>query len=463
MAGSSKSLEWKCEKGHIWQSIPVSRVRQETGCLVCLGKQVHKGFNDLATTHPEIAVQANGWDPTLVIAGSNKKLPWKCELGHIWDAQPNDRTGAKSGCPVCANSRVEIGYNDLATTHPEIAAQVFEWDPRTVVAGSNKSKLWKCKFGHIWKSQVISRTSQKTGCLVCANKQVQIGFNDLATTHPNIAEEASGWNPTNVIAGSERRLAWKCKLGHSYKSTVKSRAISGTSCPICSGNQVLRGFNDLTTTHPDLAIQAVGWNSDDYISGSHPRKLWRCDLGHEWFAQIKSRALTGNNCPICGNFQVLPGFNDLATTHPELSQQAFNWDPTTVVSGSSQKRKWICPIMHTWTASINSRTNQSNGGGSGCPSCAVTGFDPNKDGYFYFLEHLNWEMYQIGITNHPGDRLKSHNKLGWDALELRGPMDGHLTQQWETAILRMLKAKGADLSNDKVAGKFDGYSEAWSK
>jgi hypothetical protein len=42
-------------------------------------------------------------------------------------------------------------------------------------------------------------------------------------------------------------------------------------------------------------------------------------------------------------------------------------------------------------------------------------------------------------------------------------MDGHLTQQWETAILRMLKAKGADLANASVAGKYSGYSEAWSK
>jgi len=37
------------------------------------------------------------------------------------------------------------------------------------------------------------------------------------------------------------------------------------------------------------------------------------------------------------------------------------------------------------------------------------------------------------------------------------------TQQWEIAILQMLKAKGADLSNGKIAGKSDGYSEAWSK
>jgi hypothetical protein len=72
-------------------------------------------------------------------------------------------------------------------------------------------------------------------------------------------------------------------------------------------------------------------------------------------------------------------------------------------------------------------------------------------------------MFQIGITNTPEDRLKDHSKLGWEVLEVRGPMDGHLTQQWETAILRMLKARGADLANSKIAGKFDGYSEAWSK
>jgi hypothetical protein len=85
------------------------------------------------------------------------------------------------------------------------------------------------------------------------------------------------------------------------------------------------------------------------------------------------------------------------------------------------------------------------------------------DGFLYFLLHEEWEMFQIGITNYPDDRLANHKRLGWRELEIRGPMDGHLTQQWETAILRMLKARGADLSNEKIAGKFDGYSEAWSK
>ena len=38
-------------------------------------------------------------------------------------------------------------------------------------------------------------------------------------------------------------------------------------------------------------------------------------------------------------------------------------------------------------------------------------------------------------------------------------MEGYLTQQWETVILCMLKSKGADLSNEKIVGKFDAYSE----
>ena len=138
----------------------------------------------------------------------------------------------------------------------------------------------------------------------------------------------------------------------------------------------------------------------------------------------------------------------------ELSNETL---PTTVLAGNNKKAEWICESGHIWKSSIVSRAS-----GIGCPTCSKTGFDPNKDGYLYFLVHKEWEMFQIGITNVPDDRLNSHRKLGWEVLEIRGPMDGHLTQNWETSILRMLKASGADLSNSKIAGKFDGYSEAWS-
>jgi hypothetical protein len=138
--------------------------------------------------------------------------------------------------------------------------------------------------------------------------------------------------------------------------------------------------------------------------------------------------------------------------------EADGWDPKTIITGHS-KKKWRCANGHKWASDVLSRTQRN----IGCPSCAKYGFDPNKDGFLYFLRHPNWEMLQIGITNTHDHRLNDHKKLGWEILEIRGPMDGHLTQEWETAILRMLKARGADLGNASIAGKYSGYSEAWSK
>ena len=33
----------------------------------------NQGVNDLATLHPEVAAEADGWDPSTVTSGSNKK------------------------------------------------------------------------------------------------------------------------------------------------------------------------------------------------------------------------------------------------------------------------------------------------------------------------------------------------------------------------------------------------------
>jgi hypothetical protein len=76
--------------------------------------------------------------------------------------------------------------------------------------------------------------------------------------------------------------------------------------------------------------------------------------------------------------------------------------------------------------------------------------------------HPKWEMYQIGITNHPENRLKSHKRNGFELLQLRGPIDGQTAQELETAMLRFLKSQKADLSPAHIAGKFDGYSESWT-
>jgi hypothetical protein len=214
----------------------------------------------------------------------------------------------------------------------------------------------------------------------------------------------------------------------------------------------------LSKTHPKLAKEADGWDPSVVTFGARGKFKWVCQNNHKFESLLSLRVQKETNCPYCANKKVFKSFNDLATTHPDLAKEADNWDPTTVTYGNETKKWWRCSDGHRFQQPPNARTQ-----GRGCPTCAKSGFDPNKKAYLYFLSHSIWEMYQIGITNSLDERIDKHRRKGWEVIEIRGSMEGYLTQQWETAILRMLKAKGADLANAKIAGKFDGYSEAWSK
>jgi len=461
-AGSNKTRRWKCSFGHQWESSPNSRCSKfkVTGCPICSGHRIEIGFNDLATTHPVIASQAIQLDTTTVSAGSRKVVKWKCQLGHTFESSVSARTSGRVNCGFCSGKKVLKGFNDLATKHPELAEQSFEWNPSEYTAGSGAKVTWICPQEHKWIASINSRTANKSGCPVCVNQKTLFGFNDLLTLRPDLALEANGWDPSKVTTGTGKKLEWKCSLGHIWVATPKSRTGElQTGCPVCKNKKLLRGFNDLEAMDPELAKEAFDWDPSYFIAGSAKKMFWKCSIGHIWSAKISQRFNQRTGCPICAGQTLLGGFNDLATTHPDMSKEAFGWDPKLYSPGAAIKKEWICPNNHKWKALISNRARL----GSSCPTCANAGFDPNKEGYLYFLINNEWEMFQIGITNVPKNRLTRHKNLGWELLELRGPMDGHLTQQWETAMLRMLKAKGADLSNANVAGKFDGYSEAWSK
>ena len=49
--------------------------------------------------------------------GSTKKVLWKCNLGHIYEAAPNHRTSSNTGCPYCANKKILKGYNDVVSLY----------------------------------------------------------------------------------------------------------------------------------------------------------------------------------------------------------------------------------------------------------------------------------------------------------------------------------------------------------
>jgi len=460
--GHDKKKPWICAQGHKWNAAPYSRTgTQKRGCPVCAGKKVQAGFNDVATTNPELIAQAKDWDSKAYSAGSKVIVDWECELGHSYSSSIQSRTLKKTGCPVCDGKKTLSGFNDLAAIFPEIANEADGWDPSKVSFGSSKRMKWKCQKRHKWSAVVSDRTGdRKSGCPTCSNHKLQSGYNDLKSKFPKIAREAFGWDPSSELAGSHKKKEWLCPIGHRFMNSVSARTVGLRGCPICANQEVLEGFNDLATTFPEIAAELLESNPRQIISGSRKKLLWKCQLGHTYSASPDSRtSIRKSGCPVCDGKKVLVGFNDLGTTFPEIAKQAQGWDPTTITSGSNRKVLWACQELHTWISTPRSRTKQE----SECPSCGSFGYDPNDDGYLYFLNHEVWGQYQIGITNSPKQRLNKHFSRGWELIEIRGPLDGQSARDWETAILRMLKANGADLSNEKIAGKFDGYSEAWSK
>lgn len=260
-----------------------------------------RGENDLATLFPEIAKEADGWDPTEVTKGSTKKLPWRCDKGHTWETTPNVRTFQGTGCPYCTCQKAWPGFNDIQTLFPKIAEQAHNFDPSHALPGSGEKKEWLCELGHVYTARIDARCGQNQGCPYCTNKKVLKGFNDLFTKFPEISKEANGWDPGNTIWGTNKKLSWKCNLGHTYEARVDHRTRANSGCPYCANQKVWPGFNDLQTKFPEIAKESHDWDPSQFTVFSSKKVQWKCkDCGHRWKAMISAR--TGENktgCPVC--------------------------------------------------------------------------------------------------------------------------------------------------------------------
>ncbi len=199
--GSNKKVWWRGACGHEWQTSVKARSNGEK-CPICSGARVIAGINDLATLEPLLVKQwskKNKIKPTEVSIGSHKKVIWRCEKGHEWEAAVKSRTINKTGCPYCSHNKVLAGFNDLATLLPDIAA---EWSdrncptlPTQVTVFANRKAWWKCKdCGREWNT-LISTRSGGSKCPYCSGYIFLKGFNDLQTTHPEIASE---WSEKNL-------------------------------------------------------------------------------------------------------------------------------------------------------------------------------------------------------------------------------------------------------------------------
>lgn len=382
---------------------------------------------------PELVAQyeeGQEFSPDQLTRSSNRKVRWVCNLGHTWETTVAQRTRAKTGCPFCSNQRAWPGFNDLETKFPEIAA---EWHPtkngnitpRDVPFGSQKKYWWQCGKGHEWDTKVGNRTGRGSGCRVCSGNEVQKNYNDLASERPDIAAEwhpelNGSLTPSDVTAGSPKKRWWICpSYGHSYEMRVSVRTGKQKgSCPYCSNQELLTGFNDLATVDPELARQwdyerNGGLTPNEIFRSSRVEVWWKCpNNAHPgWKQSPRNRSY---NCGICLNQTLMAGFNDLSSADPELAKE---WHPTlnrdktpdSTLTGGRQKVWWLCEEGHHWEAGIYTRKV-----GRGCPYCSFKRLWPGFNDLATIDPDLaaEWHPTRNGDLS-PRDVMSSVAKVVW--------------------------------------------------
>ena len=139
--------------------------------------------NSLLFSNPQVASEWNydkngDLKPEHFTANSNKKVWWKCQNGHEWQATIINRNSGRK-CPYCSGKMVLKGYNDLQTVNPTLAK---EWNyeknsglkPEDVMANSSNKVWWKCQNGHEWQATINNRSNGR-GCPKCYKERKSKG------------------------------------------------------------------------------------------------------------------------------------------------------------------------------------------------------------------------------------------------------------------------------------------------
>jgi hypothetical protein len=327
-AFSNKKVWWRCKEDpkHEWKATVASQPRERAGCPFCRGLRASEE-NNLAHCFPEVAAQwhpeFNNGTPDQYTAHSNKSAWWKCPVAedHVWKTVINNLTNphTQSGCPCCSGDKLAKD-NSLLARYPEVA---IEWHPtkngeirpEEVLGGTHEQYWWKCPVAedHQWETSVDSRTGRRpSGCPCCAGYQLSVS-NRLDILHPELLldweQELNGdLLPSQVFAGSEQKVWWRCDKGpdHVWQTSVKSRTgLRRSGCPACRGLQA-SVTNSLASLFPDIAEEWHGERNEgktasDYSAGSGKKVWWRCaiDSNHEWKANIVDRTGKTSGCPHC--------------------------------------------------------------------------------------------------------------------------------------------------------------------
>ncbi len=249
---------------------------------------------------------------------------------------------------------------------------VFEQTPTNHLSGQGCPR---CKGRAAWETRASNGPGNgKSFADRCPQWVHQWDHERNGALHPEIAYPKS------------KKIVWwhEPACGHSWEQRITDRGVAAQRCPICTGDILQAGVNDVLTCHPDLAREwhptrnAPLWPANISIS-SGKKVWWKCAAcGEEWETKINSRTKgSRTGCPRCASNRIWekrgrPPFERsfAGAAEPHLLNQ---WSPRNpegpedVYFGNTSKAiRWVHPDCgHEWRQSVYNRVKAA----PGCPVC----------------------------------------------------------------------------------------------
>ena len=250
-SGSNYLANFICENGHNYEKTifsvtdSLNNSKLKTPCPECYENL--RGTNlttikiekdgSLLKNYPDLCKEwsydKNELAPSEYHSGSDKKVYWKCENNHLYQARINSRVSGLGKCQECKS---------ISHLHPELMkewdfSKNKEFDPKSLNPGSKKVVWWKCKKNHSVQSSIVAKT--KSGiCQECKS---------ISHLHPELMKEwdfskNKEFDPKSLNPGSKKVVWWKCREnGHGeYEQIIASRVSGKRGCKICIKNNYFK-------------------------------------------------------------------------------------------------------------------------------------------------------------------------------------------------------------------------------
>lgn len=202
--------------------------------------------------------------------------------------------------------------------------------------------------------------------------------------------ELNGIGPDEVAYRSGKKYWFKCPRGlHGSEYHPLYNISMWKSCNLCSkclsfGQWIIDNFGNNAMDVYWSDKNTIDWFT---IGAQSNQYIWiKCgNLSHPDYRTTPGKFVEGDRCPVCSNHQIVPGINDIATTHPEYVKYFKNPSDACLYSISSGKKAWfVCPLCgnEKYTTMYDAFCN-----GYSCTSCG-DGVSFNNKFIYCFLRQL---------------------------------------------------------------------------